>query len=205
MSAVSERRNARQCGRRLALVVSTLGGSWLGMLAVHEFGHVLHAWLSGGTVAGVDLPLAGFSQTHVSPNPHPQFVAWGGAVWGSLLPVAIWAIARRAAPSLGFLAAFFARFCSVANGAYLAAGLFVGGPHDADDAHELLRHSAQTWQLIFFGLVAAAIGVSLWHGLGSSFGLGRAPNAIEGKAVAAAVLMLFCWIAVFLIVAAVGV
>lgn len=190
--------------RRLVLIAATLCGSWLGMLAIHEFGHVLHAWLSGGTVAGVDLPLAGFSQTRVSPNPQPQFVAWGGAVWGSLLPLVCWAIVRRRAPALAFLAAFFAGFCCIANGAYLAAGSFVGGANDADDAHELLRHGAQRWQLIAFGFVASAIGVSLWHGLGNSFGLGDSPSAIESKAVAAAVIVLCGWIAVFVSVALLG-
>ena len=32
------------------LIVSTLALSWLGMQAVHEAGHVLHAWWSGGRV-----------------------------------------------------------------------------------------------------------------------------------------------------------
>ena len=35
--------------------------SWLAMMAVHEAGHVLHAWASGGTVSVVRVPLAGFS------------------------------------------------------------------------------------------------------------------------------------------------
>lgn len=134
--------------RQFALIASTLCGSWLGMLACHEFGHVLHAWASGGIVVGVELPLVGFSETRVSPNPHPQFVAWGGAVWGSLLPLVCWAVVRRAAPALAFLGAFFAGFCSLANGAYLAAGGFIGGPNDADDAHELLRHGAQRLALL---------------------------------------------------------
>lgn len=191
-------------GRQFVLVAATLCGSWLGMLAVHEFGHVLHAWLSGGTVTGVDLPLVGFSQTHVSPNPQPRFVAWGGAVWGSLLPLVGWAIVRRRAPALAFLAAFFAGFCCVANGAYLAAGSFIGKANDADDAHELLRHGAQAWQLIAFGLVATAIGFQLWHGLGKSFGLGKSPRAVEKKAVAAAVIVLCGWVFVFVVAAVVG-
>ena len=189
--------------RQLALILSTLCGSWLGMLAFHEFGHVLHAWASGGVVVGVELPLVGFSETRVSPNPHPQFVAWGGAVWGSLLPLVCWVIVRRLAPSLSFLAAFFAGFCLLANGAYLAAGSFVGGPNDADDAHELLRHGAQAWQLISFGVVASAVGIRLWHGLGNCFGLGKSPAAIENQSLIAATLVLAGWIAFYLMVAAV--
>ena len=184
--------------RQFTLIAATLCSSWLGMLALHELGHVLNAWASGGGVTRVDLPLVGFSQTHVSPNPHPQFVAWGGAVWGSLLPLVCWAIVRWAAPGYAFLAAFFAGFCCLANGAYLAAGSFVGGPNDADDAHELLRHGAQAWQLVAFGVVAAAIGLSMWHGQGRFFGLGKAPAGIEGRAIVAAAAIWVGWMAIFL-------
>ena len=54
--------------------------AWLAMLAVHEAGHVLHAAATGGKVVRVELPLLGFSQTHVAPNPRPAVVAWGGAL-----------------------------------------------------------------------------------------------------------------------------
>src|SRR6185437_10962113 len=183
------------------LILSTLCGSWLGMMALHEFGHVLHAWLSGGAVTGVDLPLVGFSQTHVSPNPHPQFVAWGGAVWGSLLPLVLWLATRHWARRQAFLAAFFAGFCCLANGAYLAAGSFLGATSDADDAHELLGPGAARWQLIAFGVIAGAVGIRLWHGLGSSFGLGAAQGVVDRKAVAAAVGAFISWIILYLIVA----
>src|SRR6185312_14745270 len=180
------------------LILSTLCGSWLGMMAIHEFGHVLHAWLSGGAVAGVDLPLVGFSQTHVSPNPHPQFAAWGGAVRGALIPLALWLVVRRWARPHAFLAAFFAGFCCLANGAYLVAGSFVGAMSDADDAHELLRHGVEHWQLIAFGVIAGAIGIRLWHGLGPSFGLGAAQGVVDRKAAAAAVGAFISWIILYL-------
>ena len=32
---------------QILLVVSTIVFSWLGMMVVHEFGHVLHIWLTG--------------------------------------------------------------------------------------------------------------------------------------------------------------
>jgi hypothetical protein len=32
---------------QIVLIVSTLVFSWLGMMAVHEAGHVLAAWLTG--------------------------------------------------------------------------------------------------------------------------------------------------------------
>src|SRR5579862_2329779 len=40
---------------QIVLIVSTLLGSWLGMQTVHEFGHVLGVWMTGGRVARVVL------------------------------------------------------------------------------------------------------------------------------------------------------
>src|SRR5215472_11635577 len=75
---------------QFVLIASTLLFSWLAMQAVHELGHVLHAWASGGTVTKVLLVPLEISRTDVSPNPHPQFVAWGGPIWGALLPACVW-------------------------------------------------------------------------------------------------------------------
>ena len=69
-------------GFQLLLIVSTLALSWLGMMAVHEFGHVLLAWLSGGMVATVVVGPLEFSRTELQINPHPLAVAWGGALVG---------------------------------------------------------------------------------------------------------------------------
>jgi len=46
------------------LVVSAVGFSWLGMMAVHELGHVVHLLLSGGTVQYVVLHPLKISYTH---------------------------------------------------------------------------------------------------------------------------------------------
>ena len=76
------------------LIFSIAALSWLLMLAVHESGHVLQGWLSGAKLDAVHLPLFGFSQTDFIVNPHPLFVAWGGAWWGSVLPLAVFIAAR---------------------------------------------------------------------------------------------------------------
>lgn len=139
--------------------------SWLAMMTVHELGHVLHAWASGGTVTGVVLHPLAISRTDVSPNPHPQFVAWGGAIWGSLLPLALWLAMRATAPRYAYVARFFAGFCLLSNGLYLSVGSFEG----VGDAGDLLRHGAARWQLLLFGVPASALGLWLWHGLGPRF------------------------------------
>jgi hypothetical protein len=138
---------------------------WLAMLAVHEAGHVLHAWLSGGRVERMVLPLFGFSRTDLEHNPRPLFVAWGGAIWGCVIPVAIW-IGATGLPGRARLTAsyaqFFAGFCLIANGAYLAAGSFF----DGGDAADMLRLGTPRWVLIGTGLAASALGLYFWHCLG---------------------------------------
>src|SRR5438034_6017351 len=79
---------------QLLLVVSTLALSWLGMMVVHEFGHVLFSQLSGGTIAKVVLHPVEFSRTDLATNPHPLLVAWGGALVGVGLPLTVAALWR---------------------------------------------------------------------------------------------------------------
>src|SRR6266550_2109618 len=92
---------------RALLVASAVSFSWLAMQAVHEFGHVLHAWVSGGVVATVVLHPLQISRTDVSPNRHPQFVAWGGPVWGCMIPLTVYAIGYWAKWRRAWLAKFF--------------------------------------------------------------------------------------------------
>jgi hypothetical protein len=168
------------------LIVSLVGLSWPAMMAVHELGHVLHALVSGGSVVRVVLHPLAISRTDVSPNPHPQFVAWGGAVWGTILPLALFVITRWLTPKYAYLVAFFAGFCAVANGLYLAGGSLSG----ASEAGDLLRSGAAIWQLLAFGLSATIMGLWLWNGIGPSFGLGVAGGKVD-RAVAVAVAIAF--------------
>jgi hypothetical protein len=154
---------------QLVLMGSTLVFSWLAMQAVHELGHVVGAMISGGRVAQVILHPATISQTRLAANPYPQFVAWMGPILGVALPVAAFVAARIAGWRAWYLFQFFAGFCLVANGAYLAFGS-IGRIGDAGD---LLRHGAAPLLLWLFGLVTIPAGLCLWHGLGRHFGVGR--------------------------------
>src|SRR2546422_389551 len=69
------------------VVLVSIALSWLGMMAVHELGHVINGWLSGGAVVRVVLDPFDLSHTEFLRNPSPLFVAWGGVVWGSALPL----------------------------------------------------------------------------------------------------------------------
>lgn len=167
------------------------------MLETHELGHALHAWVSGGQVTQVSLPLVGISRTDVAPNPSPRFVAWGGAVWGVLLPLAAWLGARWLAPRYEFLARFVAGFCLVTNGAYLGAGAIA----PVGDAADLLNQGARPWQLAAYGLAATALGLRLWHGMGPKFGWGASAPAVDCRA---ALIMGLCALTAALIAAIVG-
>lgn len=163
---------------RGVLIVSVLLGSWLGMQAVHEFGHVLGAWSTGGRVARVVLYPLTISRTDVDPNPRPLLVVWAGPIFGVLLPLMLWVAAIGLRLSGAFVLRFFAGFCLIANGAYIGFGSFgrVG------DCAVMLRSGSTIWQLWLFGAVAVPAGFWLWHGHAKDFGLGSSPRQVSARA-----------------------
>jgi hypothetical protein len=172
------------------LIVSTAGLSWLAMMALHELGHVGHGWLSGAAGPAVHLPLVGFSRTDFAANPHPLFVAWGGPVWGCLLPLALWGGVRLFAKPYAYLARWFAGFCLIANGGYLLGGAFFAG--GADDGGAILQQGGARWQLVAFGVPAIAAGLYLWNGLGPYCGLGESRGKVDRRAAVGVAVALVC-------------
>lgn len=152
------------------LITSTLVGSWFGMQAVHELGHVLGAMLTGAEVTRVELSPWTISRTDVINNTRPLVVAWAGPIIGVVLPLVIWHAASVARLSFAFVLRFFAGFCLVANGLYIGLGSF----GRMGDCGEMLRHGSPIWQLWLFGAITVPVGFWLWHGLGPAFGLGIA-------------------------------
>ncbi len=157
---------------------------WLLMQAVHESGHVLGAWLTGGHITTVVLHPLAISRTDASPNPHPLIEVWAGPLVGVLFPVVAW---RISLPGLrGGLVSwlrFFAGFCLIANGCYLGYGVI----EPIGDAEELVRLGTPPWTLGLFALLTVSLGLSLWHGLGAEFGLG--PN---GKLISWTTALIAC-------------
>jgi len=172
---------------QLLLIWTFLPLCWLAFMVVHEIGHVLAAWLTGGSVALVVLHPLQISWTSFSRNPHPQLTAWGGPVLGSLLPLAFLAAARRFRLSGYCFLRFFLGFCLVANGLYLAIDSFGRG----GDGGTLLQNGAAQWELLAFAILTFPSGVWFWHGLGPHFGLGSARGQVGRKAAitSAALLM----------------
>ncbi len=160
------------------LVGSMLGLCWIGMMAVHEFGHVVGAWLTGGTVKRVVLNPLTISRTDVAPNPAPGFVVWMGPLLGCVLPMLAMAFARlvpKEVKDVRLLTMFFAGFCLMGNGAYIAIGAFDG----VGDCGVMLKNGSPFWTLLVFGVSAMVIGLMLWHRLGSVRDFISNPDSVE--------------------------
>jgi len=112
---------------QLLLIVSFIAFSWLAFMVVHELGHAVSAWLSGGSVSLVVLHPFQISWTTFSRNPRPQLVAWGGPFWGAFLPVLFLGTARLIRSPRIYLFRFFAGFCLIANGLYMLVDSFGRG------------------------------------------------------------------------------
>ncbi|QDU36038.1 hypothetical protein Mal4_03210 [Maioricimonas rarisocia] len=159
---------------------------WLGMQAVHELGHVLAAVLTGGEVARVVLHPLTISRTDLAANPSPLVTAWAGPLVGTVLPVILWIVGRPFAPQHAHLARFFAGFCLIANGAYLAAGSL----SRIGDSGEILRQGGNVWTQWAFAIATVPLGFRLWHGLSPRFGFGEQPHPVPARtAVSCAVLL----------------
>ena len=148
--------------KQIIIAVVTIIGSWYAMMLLHELGHCLGAFASGGQIENLRIPLMGFSRTDVSTNGDPLVVIWGGPVIGVLLPLLTLPIIRLVGHTAKHVIGFFVGFCLIANGIYIGVGSFV----NAGDCRDLLHHGAQLWQLLTFGIIASASGLYIWHKMG---------------------------------------
>ncbi len=163
---------------QIVLILPMLTVTWLGLQIVHELGHVLGAWATGGQLQRVVLHPLAISRTDVSPNPQPLLERWAGPAVGILLPLVLLAIAWPLGRTTRNLFRFFAGACLIANGLYLG----IGSIGRVGDAGDLLRHGAPIWTLWLFGLVTVPAGLLLWNGIGGTFGFGDARGAVSLRA-----------------------
>jgi hypothetical protein len=189
-------RNIRKCiiqrVWQIILIVCLLANSWLGMQAIHECGHVITAYATGGQVAKVVLHPLVISRTDLAENPHPLAVVWGGPLFGSLIPLMIYLLVAAVRFRAAYLFRFFAGFCLVANGAYIGTGQWLA---DEADPKVMLERGSSTWMLVGFGIIATAAGLLLWHRQGGSFGLGPNKKAIRALDAVALASLLFLIVA----------
>jgi hypothetical protein len=159
------------------LIISIINLSWLGMMIVHEAGHVLLAWACGETVSRVVLHPLAISRTDVSHDKQPLLVAFGGPLVGVAVPLAAFGVAAYLRSSASYLFRFFAGFCLLANGLYVGAGSI----SRVGDAGDLLRFGCPGWVLVAFGLATAPLGLVLWNGIGPRFGLGSGRGIVDRR------------------------
>jgi hypothetical protein len=148
---------------QVVFVAALVALSWLGMMAVHEVGHVIGAVATGGSVDRCVLYPLTISRTDVFPNPHPVTVVWMGPFVGCILPLVILAVVPKRFPTAQSVTQFVAGFCLIANGAYIA----IGWIDHVGDCGEMLQNGVPVWWMLVFGGVAMPLGLYLWHRLGS--------------------------------------
>ena len=160
------------------LIATFLAFSWLAMQAVHELGHVVGAWLTKAEVTKVALHPCIISRTDLGRNPRPSVVVWAGPIIGSVLPLLALFVARACRSPGVYLFQFFAGFCLIANGAYIAFGPADG----AADTGIMIQHGSPRWIMVLFGIFTAPLGLYLWHRQGRHFGLGEAKGKVSRHA-----------------------
>ncbi|MBW1767564.1 MAG: hypothetical protein JRI43_05960 [Deltaproteobacteria bacterium] len=176
---------------QLLLIVTFLGFSWLAMQAVHELGHIIGACITGAEVTRIALHPFIISHTDLGYNPRPLIVVWAGPLIGSILPLTAYLAARLLNSPGIYLFRFFAGFCLITNGVYIA----FGPSHGAADTGVMIQFGSPRGLLLVFGFIAASLGLYLWHLQGSYFGLGMARGKVDRKA-AITSLTLFLTVAV---------
>ncbi len=160
---------------QFVFMISVLMLSWLGMMIVHELGHVVGAVVTGGTVGRVVLHPMTISRTEILPNPNPLIVVWLGPLTGCLLPIGIWSMLPTRLVVVRQVALFFAGFCLLANGCYILFGSVDG----VGDCGVMMQHGSPFWTLIAFGGVSIPSGIVAWHRLGSVKTFLRNPGLID--------------------------
>ena len=172
--------------QQIVLIVSFLLFSWLGMQAVHELGHIVGAWLTGGDVTRVVLHPLAISRTDLGHNRLPLVVVWAGPIVGVLLPLIVYMVAKAFRVGGLYLFRFFAAFCLLVNGGYIGFGPSEG----VLDTAVMVRCGTPRWVMVSFGLAAIALGLYLMHGQGKYFGLGQAKGKVSRTAVLVSLGML---------------
>ncbi|TWT31395.1 hypothetical protein [Blastopirellula retiformator] len=172
--------------RRVLFGLAIVAICWLWMQIIHELGHAAATWLIGGQVELVYLVPWEISRTDFHAPQHELPIIWAGPIFGAMAPLIVWLAMRLGKSKHEPLAAFFAGFCLIANGAYLGAAI----RSPVGDAAEILKQGGAVWQLAAFGGVCVPLGLWLWNGRGGYFGFGREADEVTtyGAAIACGVL-----------------
>jgi len=124
--------------------------SWSVMVVVHESGHIVCGWVSGGTLQQADVAPWSLPYSSFAPDPHPLITLWGGPVLGAILPLVVALLVRRN------WMWFIAHFCLLANGSYLAIAWFTGERHL--DTARLLAQGAHPVTIALYCVATIGVG-----------------------------------------------
>lgn len=127
---------------------------------LHELGHGVAVWLSGGKISSIVLHPFSWNWISYHSNPNPLLASWGGVLFGVLFAVALSSIALLArSPFLTPL--YLLAGCALAtNGIYLA----VAAVADVGDAGNLLSQGVPRAFLVAVGLFLMLLSF-LWSSL----------------------------------------
>lgn len=157
------------------LVAGLIAFCWPMMMLVHEAGHVIGAWATGGHVQRVIWHPLVLSRTDVEPNPSPKIEVWAGPMVGAALPALLAVLIASLRLKTSYLFIAFAGFCLLANGLYIGWGTF----DPAGDAREMMRLGVPKWSMLAFGLVATLSGLWLLDRVSPMVGFGDRPRRIR--------------------------
>lgn len=127
-----------------------LAASWCVMTFIHESGHIVCGWASGGTLQQADVAPWHLPHSSFDPDPQPLVTLWGGPILGALVPLTVALLVRR-----GWMW-FIAYFCLLANGSYLAVAWFTGERHL--DTPKLLHHGAHPATIVAYCVLTIGAG-----------------------------------------------
>lgn len=160
---------------QIVLIAGLIAFCWPMMMLVHETGHAMGAWATGGQVQRVLWHPLVLSRTDVTPNPSPKIEVWAGPVVGAALPAVLAAMVIALRLKISYLFVAFAGFCLLANGLYVGWGTF----DPAGDAHEMIRLGVPRGSMLVFGLVAMLSGLWLLDRVSPMLGFGDRPRRIR--------------------------
>ncbi len=121
---------------------------------LHEMGHVLAGWASGGDFRYIDVYPFHFSTTILQPNPHPGLVIWSGLLMGWLLPLLTIPVWKLQWAAIGPTLKCWSAYCWLAFGAYLA----LAAGESLSDTGQLRTEGWPLALLISVGTTLAIIG-----------------------------------------------
>lgn len=162
------RRSWRSVSCQLLTVLGSYAFAYCTAAALHELGHALAAWLSGGKVQAMRIDPFGGSFVQVVPDSHPILTHSAGFILG---PLASLAIVRRRDQLPAWLAPAAIALCTIGL-LSCAFYLLVGAALDVGDVRALARLGVPRFALVASGLAlllggALAASVSL-----QAFGVG---------------------------------